>query len=1319
MEQVEVTKTDVERKVNRVLKLIKRESGKKEPELVGLVEDFHRHYQSLYAQYEHLKLESSDKALKGKGDGSYPYYSSDSESEYYSAADVEIETDTAFDNNRSSPRWVYNNIKEELKWAYGEDTDLRHEFASRTKEKEDLASDHMAASSRTQETETFSKDEVTSLKTELEPLQHERRDLEVQIDAKTAENKQRGEKNKAMYVQIPDEGDEVSKLMKQIKDNENNLKSRISESMVQVCNLKKEVDLLRAQQFDARGSVTCESSESFDMTNVMKPEHGSLHGQKTKLEILLERKSKEISRYRIQVKSLKEEIARKSAFELTMVEENRRLQVQVMHLESEVDALRKQKTKSVDEFRSYIHEINRLSQENNHLNSRILELEALFKERGLELRRVKETARMYPMDMDKNAELQISDQQRTMKEIEENIYNSKLFKQLSKGNKPNYHILERKMEDLAQEYYQKVDDNITLLSLRIAVAEKIHYDNKESYNNIKERLEQENEALKQKLATCETELNKLKDDAAARSKFMVNKLQIHENPATRILKAMGELVSTKKNRKDKLKGNVDLFVAEMDKENNLVSNSEARLYEEEEQKPKLLKAVSMLENRVVELEKIIKEKDEALVSRAEEKRESIRQLCLLIEYHRSRCDHLKELVSKLILESQINNQQIMIEEQGEAYKKLTEECQHVECLYQDCKENLEVAERKIREMSEEIESESQMAADLKRMVTEMKMQEMAGEHDKSVQCKDQALADLEQIIEDLKRDLEMKVDELCTFTENVRTIEVKLRLKAEAKFLEEQRMLEERITALSDIIAANKEAYHRMITDISENVNNTLTGFEAFIQKFEQGYIESTSTLKVQKEQGSMLRERVEKLQIKANKEEEDKDNLLKTAKQLENKVEFLEGAMKEKDQGILGLGEEKREAIRQLCIWIDYHCSRCDDLKEILLKTVECKGQRRKSLLFCLSPMTKILETFSKSNTLSSSTIAETVLDVRLTKSQFETLHKILGTSTAHGSLAIQGTALNITSESNNQTSWILDSGASDHMTVLISSTPEDCSILEVYFASPLLDLSIATPRSVKEALKSTEWRRVVMEEMSALKNNGTWEISDLPEGKKTVGCNWIFTIQFKPNGSIDRHKARLVVKGFTQTYGLGYDETLAPIDKLNTIHVLISLVVNLDWPLTQLDVKNAFINGDYLSEVRRLKEFFSTEFELKDLVNLKYFLGMEVARSRIGFLVVRVSTCPTRFFRRCLVLYGGDFCGNSVCLGISPWGSSTVADVCMDCFGSSWVYNWGSFLGSSSSGLMVDWSTSCGGVSSGNVVTSLYVGKMESGKAWRSLAN
>ncbi|PPD83525.1 hypothetical protein GOBAR_DD19541 [Gossypium barbadense] len=92
--------------------------------------------------------------------------------------------------------------------------------------------------------------------------------------------------------------------------------------------------------------------------------------------------------------------------------------------------------------------------------------------------------------------------------------------------------------------------------------------------------------------------------------------------------------------------------------------------------------------------------------------------------------------------------------------------------------------------------------------------------------------------------------------------------------------------------------------------------------------------LKNQKEKESTLREQVEKLQIKANKEENEKENLMKSVKQLENKVGLLERAIKEKDEGILGLGEEKREAIRQLCMWIDYHRSRCDDLKEILSKS-------------------------------------------------------------------------------------------------------------------------------------------------------------------------------------------------------------------------------------------------------------------------------------------------------------------------------------------------------------------------------------------------
>ncbi|RVW40360.1 Retrovirus-related Pol polyprotein from transposon RE2 [Vitis vinifera] len=125
-----------------------------------------------------------------------------------------------------------------------------------------------------------------------------------------------------------------------------------------------------------------------------------------------------------------------------------------------------------------------------------------------------------------------------------------------------------------------------------------------------------------------------------------------------------------------------------------------------------------------------------------------------------------------------------------------------------------------------------------------------------------------------------------------------------------------------------------------------------------------------------------------------------------------------------------------------------------------------------------------------------------------------------------------------------------------------------------------IQIPKNIQEAFEIPKWKGCDGRNKGIGKNE-TWEVMNLPRGKKPVGCKWIFTMKYKADGTVERYKARLVAKGFTQTYGIDYTETFAPVAKLNTIRVLLSLVANLDWPLRQFDIKNAFLNGELEEEV------------------------------------------------------------------------------------------------------------------------------------------
>ena len=111
------------------------------------------------------------------------------------------------------------------------------------------------------------------------------------------------------------------------------------------------------------------------------------------------------------------------------------------------------------------------------------------------------------------------------------------------------------------------------------------------------------------------------------------------------------------------------------------------------------------------------------------------------------------------------------------------------------------------------------------------------------------------------------------------------------------------------------------------------------------------------------------------------------------------------------------------------------------------------------------------------------------------------------------------------------------------------------------------------EEAMKHEEWTESVGDEVGAMIKNDTWYETELPKGKKAVTSRLLFTIKYFANGKPERKKTRLVARGYTQVYGEDYLDTFALVAKLHTIRILLSLAVNLEWDLWQMDVKNAFL--------------------------------------------------------------------------------------------------------------------------------------------------
>jgi hypothetical protein len=173
-----------------------------------------------------------------------------------------------------------------------------------------------------------------------------------------------------------------------------------------------------------------------------------------------------------------------------------------------------------------------------------------------------------------------------------------------------------------------------------------------------------------------------------------------------------------------------------------------------------------------------------------------------------------------------------------------------------------------------------------------------------------------------------------------------------------------------------------------------------------------------------------------------------------------------------------------------------------------------------------------------------------------------------------------------------------------------------------------------IKNRKNQVEWVKAIDEELEALEKNETWEIVDLPRDRKALDCRWVFAVKRDKEGEIERYKARLVAKGCAQKWGLDYNETYAPVASFTTLRVLLAIINHDKLIAHQLDVKNAFLQGE-LKETIYMKAPEGAKVENGKVCKLKKSLyGLKKAPivwnnkfdmfvKRLGFIQCESDKC------------------------------------------------------------------------------------------------
>jgi hypothetical protein len=126
--------------------------------------------------------------------------------------------------------------------------------------------------------------------------------------------------------------------------------------------------------------------------------------------------------------------------------------------------------------------------------------------------------------------------------------------------------------------------------------------------------------------------------------------------------------------------------------------------------------------------------------------------------------------------------------------------------------------------------------------------------------------------------------------------------------------------------------------------------------------------------------------------------------------------------------------------------------------------------------------------------------------------------------------------------------------------------------------------PEFFEEVIESEhkkKWLEAMQDEIKSLHENNTFELVELPKGKKVLKNKWVYRVKFEGQENKPRYKARLVVKGFDQKKGVDFEEIFSPVVKMSSIRAVLGLAASLDLEIEQLDVKTAFLHGDLEEEL------------------------------------------------------------------------------------------------------------------------------------------